>query len=115
MEVGLGPGDIVLDGAQFHPVKRATVPQFSAHIYCGQKAGWIKMPLGTEIGLGAGDIVLDGARSPPKNVAQPQIFGPCLLWPNGRPSQLLLSSCLLFSFSYENLLVIVLVNLTQSF
>jgi len=26
---------------------------------CGQMAGWIKLPLGTEIGLSAGDIVLD--------------------------------------------------------
>ena len=25
-------------------------PQFSAHIYCGQTAGWIKMPLGREVG-----------------------------------------------------------------
>jgi len=24
----------------------------------------------------------------------PPIFGPCLLWPNGRPSQLLVSTCL---------------------
>jgi len=37
--------------------------------------------------------VLDGDRAPPnkKGSASP-IFGPCLLWPNGRPSQLLLSS-----------------------
>ena len=31
-------------------------------MYCGQKIGWIKMPLGTvgtEVGLGPGDIVLD--------------------------------------------------------
>jgi len=28
-------------------------------VYCGQTAGWIKMPLGTEVGLGPGDIVLD--------------------------------------------------------
>jgi len=28
--------------------------------------------------------------------AQPPIFGWCLLWPNGLPSQLLLSTCLLF-------------------
>jgi len=27
------------------------VPQFSAHLYCGQMAGCIKMPLGTEVGL----------------------------------------------------------------
>jgi len=35
-------------------------PQFSVHVYCGQTAGWIKMPLGTEIGLSPGDIVLNG-------------------------------------------------------
>jgi len=27
--------------------------------YCGQTAGWIKMPLGTEVRLGGGHIVLD--------------------------------------------------------
>jgi len=35
-------------------------PQFSAHICCGQTAGWIKMALGMEVGLGPGHIVLDG-------------------------------------------------------
>ena len=35
-------------------------PQFSAHVYCGQTAGWIKMALGMEVGLGPGHIVLDG-------------------------------------------------------
>ena len=39
--------------------------------------------------------MLDGDQTPPK-VAQPPIFGPCLLWPNGCPSQLLLSTCFLF-------------------
>ena len=29
----------------------------------------------------------------PPTGAQPPIFGPCLLWPNGHPSQLLLSTC----------------------
>jgi len=28
--------------------------------YCGQTAGWMKTPLGTEVELGAGHIVLDG-------------------------------------------------------
>jgi len=28
--------------------------------YCGQTAGWMKTPLGTEVNLGAGHIVLDG-------------------------------------------------------
>ena len=32
-------------------------PQFSAHIRCGQMAGWIKMPLGMDVGLNPGDFV----------------------------------------------------------
>jgi len=62
-------------------------------VYCGQTAGWIKMPLGTEVGLGPGVIVLDGDPAPQRGTAPAPIFGPCLLWPNGRPSQLLLSTC----------------------
>ena len=55
------------------------------------------MRLGMEVGLGPGHIVLDGepALPPPQKGAQPQIFGPFLLRRNGRPSQLLLSTCLL--------------------
>jgi len=63
-------------------------------VYCGQTVGWIKMPLGTEERLGPGDIVLDGKPAPPrKGAQQTPLFGPCLLWPNGRPFQQLLSSC----------------------
>jgi len=62
-------------------------PQFSAHICCGQMAAWIKMSLGAEIGLGPGDFVLnEDPASPPQNGGPsppPQIFGPCLLRPNG--------------------------------
>ena len=58
-QVGLGPGHIVLDGDPAPP-RKGHSPQFSAHVYCGQTAGWIKMPLGTEVRLGPGDIVLDG-------------------------------------------------------
>jgi len=36
-----------------------------------------------EIGLGPGDTVLDGDPAPPPKGAQRQLFGPCLLWPNG--------------------------------
>jgi len=60
MEIGLGPGHIVLDGDPAPLPKRGTAPQFSAHVCCGQTAGSIKMPLGTEVDLGPGDIVLDG-------------------------------------------------------
>jgi len=121
IEVGLGPGHIVLDGDPaplpqkwaYPPIfgpfllwpngwmhqdatwyggrprpRRhcATLqsPQFSAHIYCVQTTGWIKMALGIEVGLGPGHIVLDGdPASLPKKWAHPPIFGPFLLWPNG--------------------------------
>jgi len=51
-------------------------------VYCGQTVGRIKMKLGTQVGLAPGHIVLDGDPAPPIG-AQPPIFGPCLLWPNG--------------------------------
>jgi len=51
MEVGLSPDDFLLDG-DLAPSKREMTPQFSAHVYCGQGAAWIKMPLGTEVSLG---------------------------------------------------------------
>jgi len=34
-EVGLDPGDIVLDGDPA-PQRGAALPQFSTHVYCGQ-------------------------------------------------------------------------------
>jgi len=66
VEVGLSPGDVVLDGVQL-PINRGTAPHFSAHVYCGQTAGWIKMPVGMEVegDLGPGHIVLDGDPAPP--------------------------------------------------
>jgi len=64
-EVGLSPGDFVLDGTSPLPKKGAEpAPQFLAHVYCGQTAGWIKMALGMEVGLGPGHIVLDGDPAP---------------------------------------------------
>jgi len=107
MELGLGPGDFVLDwdpaplpqkgdrapppmfgpcllwqngwmddAATWHgdrpqsrrlcvrwgpsPPAEPPVPQFSAHFYCGQTAGCIKMSLGTDVGLSPGDFLLDG-------------------------------------------------------
>jgi len=63
--------------------KNGADPPFSAHVCCSQTVGWIKMPLSVEVGLGPGDFVLDGVLALPQNGAQPPIFGPCLLWPNG--------------------------------
>ena len=71
-------------------------------VYYCQTVGWIKMPLGVEVDLGPGHIVLDGDQAPPterRTAQQPPPFSPCLLWHNGRPSQQLLSSCLL---SFKN-------------
>jgi len=47
------------------------LPQFSAHIYCGQTAGWIKMALGMEVGLAPGHILLDAAPLPQKGGRAP--------------------------------------------
>jgi len=88
MQVGLGPGYIVLDGDPATLLQRGTAPHpnFSAHICCGQMAAWIKISLDSELGLGPGDFVLDGDPSPlpQKGAESPSpIFGPFLLWPNG--------------------------------
>ena len=83
MEVGLGLCDFVLDGDPAPPRKKAHPTQFSAHVYCGQTAGWMKTLLGTEVDLRPGHIVLDGdsAPLPQKGLSSPLVFGPCLLWP----------------------------------
>ena len=63
----------------------AEPPQFSAHVYCGQTAGWMKLVLGMVVGLGPGVFVLDRDPAPPhKGGGAPSpIFGPFLLWTNG--------------------------------
>ena len=86
VEVGLGPIHIVLDGDTAPlPKKGDRAPaQFSAHLYCGQTAGCIKVPLGMEVGLSPGDFVLDGDPAHyPKRCGAPPIFGRSVLWPNG--------------------------------
>ena len=86
MELGLSPGDFVLDGDPAHLPKRgrSLSPKFSAHFYCGQTAGWMKMALGMEVGLNPGDFMLDGDPAPPQRGggAPFPIFGKFLLWPN---------------------------------
>ena len=57
LQVGLGPGHIVLHGDPAPPPPKGTAPPFSAHICCGQMAAWIEMLLGMELGLGPGDFV----------------------------------------------------------
>jgi len=71
-EVGLGPGDFVLDRDPLLPSQKGGgAPKFSARVYCGQTARWIKMVLGTEAGLSPGDFVLDGDPAPSQKGAKP--------------------------------------------
>jgi len=65
IEVGLGPGDIVLDGDWVPSTKKRHSLQFSAHVYCGQTAVCIRISHGTDVGLSLGDIALDGNPAPP--------------------------------------------------
>jgi len=52
-QIGFGPGDIVLDGDHLPLTERGTAaPPLSwftdaaaAHVYCGQAAGWLRIPL----------------------------------------------------------------------
>jgi len=62
MEVGLNSGDFVLDGDPVGPSPkgRGRTPNFSAHVYCDQTAGWMKLILGMVVGLSPGEFVLDG-------------------------------------------------------
>jgi len=51
-------------GTQLPQKGAAQPPHVSDQDYCGQAAGYIKMPLATEVGLGPGNIVFDV--DPPK-------------------------------------------------
>jgi len=98
MEVGLGPDDFVFDWDPATPRTEGTptTTQFLAHVYCGQTAGWMKTPLGTEVDLSPGHTVLDGSLLCAKRAQQPShLFGPCLLWPRSTISA---TAELLFAF-----------------
>ena len=93
-EVNLGPGDVVLEGIATPP-KRGTARLFSAHVYCGQTAGWMNTPLDTEVDLGSDHIVLDGDPALPpceRGTAAP-LFSAHDYCGHGHPYQLMLSFC----------------------
>ena len=52
-------------------------------VHCGQTVGWIKMKLDKQVGLGWPHCVRWGPNSRSPKGAQPPIFGPYLLCPNG--------------------------------
>jgi len=62
VQIGLGPGHIVLDGDPAPLLQRGGAP-YIRPIYV--MSAWIKMPLGMEVGLGPGNFVLDGDPAPP--------------------------------------------------
>jgi len=68
-EVGLSPGDFVLDGDLSPLPKRRQSPKFLSHVYCGQTAGWIKIIVGMEVGLSPSDFILMGIQPPPQFLA----------------------------------------------
>ena len=76
MKARLGPGDFVFDGNPARLTEKVAQPctNFLAHVYCGQTAGWIKMPLGREENLGQIDVVLDRVAAPPGKEPQPPSF-----------------------------------------
>jgi len=78
MEVGLGPGHIVLDGDPAPLPKKGVEPQFSAHFYCGETAECIKIPLGMKVGLSPGHFVFDGDPATPRKRGTPT---PPNFWP----------------------------------
>jgi len=75
-EVGLGPGHIVLDGdpTPLFPPKKGAQPPFSAHVFCGQTAGLIKMPFGMKVGVDPGNIVDGDPASPTRGPPLPPNF-----------------------------------------
>ena len=69
MEVGLSPGDFVLDGdpalpspkmGAEHPCQILRFGPFLLWSNGCSTAAFIKMPLGMEVGVNPGDFVLDG-------------------------------------------------------
>jgi len=88
---------LVSDGDPTPSPLKGAQPQLLTLAYCGQPAGWMKTPHGTEVDLGRGPIVLDGDRIssplPAKGAQQPLLFSAHVYCGHGRPSQLLLSSC----------------------
>ena len=64
---------------------------------CGQTAGWLKTPVGTEVDLRTGHIVLDGFPALRERGTAPLLFGHVYCG-HGRPSQLGPTAELLFYF-----------------
>ena len=51
-------------------LQKGRSPQFSAHVYCGQMAGSIKVALGVEVGLSPSTLCYMELRPPPEKGAE---------------------------------------------
>ena len=72
IEVGLSPGDFLLDVDPASAPLKGHSSQFLDNVRCGQTIGWTKMALSMEVGLGPGDLVFDGdSASPPLTEGTP--------------------------------------------
>jgi len=78
-EVGLSPGDTVLDGVPAPPPK-GTQPPIFAHVYCGETSVYIRIPFGTEVSLGPGDFMLDGDPAPSRKFSSLVYCGQTAGW-----------------------------------
>jgi len=78
VEVGLGPGHIVLDGKPAPPLQRGTAANFrSISVVAKGLYGARCHLVGREVGLGQSDTVLDGDPAPlPPKGARPPNFQP---------------------------------------
>jgi len=70
-------------GIQLPPEKSGTrIPtQFSAHVYCGQTAEWMKTPLGTVVDRVTGHIVLDVVPAVRERGIAASLFSPMSIVP----------------------------------
>ena len=99
MELGLVPGHILLYGDPALAPRKAEQPPALFDLCLLWPNGWMHQDTTWYGGrLSPGDIVLDGDLAPPlhrkgHSSRPPTLSGPCLLLPNNRPSQQLLSSC----------------------
>ena len=86
IEVGLSPGNFVLDGDPAPPPPKGTDPPIFGPYLLWQNGRMNQNATWYRVGLSPGDIVLDGypVRPPLQRGTAPcQIFDPCLLGLNG--------------------------------
>ena len=59
------PGQQCVRCGPSSPMGHSPLPHFSAHVCCGQTAGWIQMPHGRKVGLSPCHIALHGGPALP--------------------------------------------------